>query len=138
MPELLWSCILKIIRHQTFPKSCSDKDKIKQITNWLSKLLNCCKILKRLLQDWCKIVTRLLQDCCNKIVTRLLEERCKINSWSNNFLLETQHNLTKHNLTSHLKCNHLFKAWSRLLQDCYKIIARLLQQDCYKIVARTL
>ena len=98
------------------------------------------KIVAGVLQDDCNVVVGLLPDCwhkfkyntkkawsrllqdCYKIIARLLQERCKINSWSDNFLLETQHNLT-----SHFKCNYLFKAWSRLLQDC-----------CNKIVTRTL
>ena len=70
------------------------------------------KIVAGVLQDDCNIVVGLLPDCwhkfkyntkkawsrllqdCYKIIARLLQERCKINSWSNNFLRETQHNLT--------------------------------------------
>ena len=109
-----------------------------------------------MLQDDCNVVVGLLPDCwhkfkyntkkawlrllqdCYKIIARLLQERCKINSWSNNFLRETQHNLTLHNLTSHLKCSHLFKAWSRLLQDCYNIVATRLLQDCCKNVVKSI
>ena len=101
------------------------------------------KIVAGVLQDDCNVVVGLLPDCwhkfkyntkkawsrllqdCYKIIARLLQERCKINSWSNNFLREAQHNLTLHNLTSHLKCSHLLKAWLRLLQDCYNIVATI-------------
>ena len=114
------------------------------------------KIVAGVLQDDCNVVVGLLPDCwhkfkyntkkawsrllqdCYKIIARLLQERCKINSWSNNFLRETQHNLTLHNLTSHLKCSHLFKAWSSLLQDCYNIVATRLLQDCCKNVVKSM
>ena len=71
------------------------------------KIQDCCEIVTIcVLSQNCEIVTRLLQDCC-KIVKK----------------------------SSHVLCPNLRKIVARLLQDCYETDARLLR-DCGKIVEK--